>query len=214
MLEKEKKEREYFEQRAKEEVEKQRKQKQDAIANRKREKEEAERAERHRIWKSMGQNYFNRMYAAEEKKMRAQKYEEEQEAIKLAAERKERERLLNIEREKIRKRKEEEAKKKAEEKRITRWYDTGSRYRGEWFEEANWENRTKPHRHNMHRTPHGEGEYYNEQGNLVYKGQFFNGLKHGKGLHILYDKNRPYKSFEGDFYNDLKQVINDISIIN
>ena len=53
----------------------------------------------------MGQNYFNRMFAAEEKKMKAQKYEEEQEAIKVAAEKKERERLLNIEREKIRKHK-------------------------------------------------------------------------------------------------------------
>ena len=75
---------------------------------------------------------------------------------------------------------------------------------GNGLEEANWKNRTKPHRHNLHRTPHGDGEYYNEQGNLVYKGKFFNGLKHGKGLHIVYDENRPYKSFQGDFYKDLK----------
>ena len=112
--------------------------------------------------------------------------------------------MLDIEKEKIRKRKLQEAKIKAEEERITRWYDNGSRYRGQWYEESNWENRTKPHRHNLHRTPHGDGEYYNEKGDLVYRGKFFNGLKHGEGLHIIYDENRPYKSYEGEFYKDLK----------
>ena len=61
MAEKERKEREYFERRAKEEMEKQRKEKEDAIAKKKKEREDADKAERHRIWKTMGQNYFNRM---------------------------------------------------------------------------------------------------------------------------------------------------------
>ena len=90
MAEKERKEREYFERRAKEEMEKQRKEKEDAIAKKKKEREDADKAERHRIWKTMGQNYFNRMLANEEKVERARKYEEEQEALKLAAEKKER----------------------------------------------------------------------------------------------------------------------------
>ena len=83
MAEKERKEREYFERRAKEEMEKQRKEKEDAIAKKKKEREDADKAERHRIWKTMGQNYFNRMLANEEKVERARKYEEEQEALKL-----------------------------------------------------------------------------------------------------------------------------------
>eukprot|EP00944_MAST-04C_sp_MAST-4C-sp1_P008092 g8092.t1 len=152
----------------------------------------------------MGQNYFKRMLAKETKEMERKRYEEEQEAKRLAAEKAEKTRLLNIEREKIRKQKEKEMKRKQEERRITRWFENGWRYRGQWFEEENWENRTKPHRHNLHRTPHGQGELYNEKDNVIYKGEFFNGLKQGKGTHYVYDEDRPYQKFEGTFYKDLK----------
>jgi hypothetical protein len=148
---------------------------------------EEEKEIRHKEWLNKGDAYYEKMVADEKKREDAEEFkrqltlqrqkekEDQQQRIKIAyAKRMEAERI----------------EKEAEEARIaarTRWYDDGSRYEGEFLEDANYvDGVNAKDRRNLHRTPHGKGTFFN---GIVerYRGDYFYGERHGQGRIICAD---------------------------
>ena len=99
-------------------------------------------------------------------------------------------------------------------KYYSRWYETGSRYMGEWLEESNWEKR-KCKWTNWHRTPHGLGKFYIENKDntmysnednehLQYIGEWANGLYHGQGIYYWYKGEQAGNWYHGSFHRGKK----------
>lgn len=105
----------------------------------------------------------------------------------------------------------------------TRWYDSGSRYVGEWKEEPTWQNR-KIKWNNKHRTPHGLGKLYlrlakkcysNEDNeHLLYIGEWDNGEFHGNGTYYWYSGVQAGNHYKGQFRRGKKHGFGHVYIAN
>jgi len=151
--------------------------------------EKKERKKRHEQWRKKGLVYFKKMLKAEADAEAFKKYNEEQEALKQAEIAKQKALAREAQKAEWARVRQEAAREKAERRRKTRWYESGSYYFGDFLEDTSFgPNGINIHdKGDCHKTPHGHGEFWRPENKLEYKGQWLRGKMHGWGEYRFAD---------------------------
>ena len=166
--------------------------------------DDIERDRRHRAWLQQGQLFFDKMLAKEQQELRAKEFREAERRRQSAIEKEEREKRLAKERKKWADDLRQAALEKEETERMTRWYDNGARYIGNYKEEETWSAR-KNAWCNRHRTPHGFGRFFLEpdgfsgEDKLQYEGEWRLGQMHGRGKFYWRLGKEAGNTYDGEF---------------